>query len=393
VPGADWHDPFAEDEAARERECRRAEREARRRGTQAGLGEKVAVEQQTAVSQPQRSADPPARAGAAAAAGDGAGPAAAVTPTPQVTPPETHVPPAVSSRRRPRSPFAGDPLLVRRLIGGLILAVAAAIVAVAIGKVIDRLEGSDPPPAVIVQKPTSAITIPEGLDRRQIAELAKQSGIKGDYLEATKKPPKGFDLDKYGASDAPNLEGFLFPDTWDDLPKKPNVHDLVGRQLTDFQQQIKGIDMSYAKSKNLTVYDVVKIASMIEREIQVPEERKLAAAVIYNRLAANNPLGMDSTIRYYLQNYDEQLTESELAEDEPYNTRIHPGLPPTPISNPGADSLEAAANPARSDVFYFVIKPGTCNEHRFVKTEDEFLAAEEEYQQALQAEGGSPTEC
>ena len=392
MPGADWHDPFAEDEAARERERRRAEREARRRGTQAGLGEKVAVEQQTAVSQSQRPAGPPARAGAAGASSDGVGPATAVTPTPQVTARETEVPPAVSSPRRPR-PFTGNPLMVRRLIGGLILAVAAAIVAVAIGKVIDRLEGSDPPPAAIIQKPANSITIPEGLDRRQIAELAKKSGIKGDYLEATKKPPKGFDLDKYGASDVPNLEGFLFPDTWDDLPKKPNVDDLVGRQLTDFQQQIKGIDMSYAKSKNLTVYDVVKIASMIEREIQVPEERKLAAAVIYNRLAANNPLGMDSTIRYYLQNYDEQLTESELAEDQPYNTRIHPGLPPTPISNPGADSLEAAANPAKSDAFYFVIKPGTCNEHSFVKTEDEFLAAQEEYQQALQAEGGSPTEC
>jgi UPF0755 protein len=104
-------------------------------------------------------------------------------------------------------------------------------------------------------------------------------------------------------------------------------------------------------------------------------------------------LGMDSTIRYYLQNYDEPLTESELAADQPYNTRTRTGLPPTPISNPGLASLEAAAKPAKSDAFYFVIKPGTCNEHTFVETEEEFQQAEAAYQQALQEQGGSPTEC
>ncbi len=119
------------------------------------------------------------------------------------------------------------------------------------------------------------------------------------------------------------------------------------------------------------------IASMIEKEIQVPEERKLAAAVIYNRLKAGDTLGIDATIRYYLRNYDEQLTESELADtNDPYNTRVIPGLPPTPIANPGLASLEAAANPAKSDVYYFVVKPGTCGEHVFVKTNAEFQQAE-----------------
>ena len=138
---------------------------------------------------------------------------------------------------------------------------------------------------------------------------------------------------------------------------------------------------------------MLKIASMIEREIQVPEERELAAAVIYNRLRAGDTLGIDATIRYEDQNYDEQLTESRLAEDTPYNTRVNPGLPPTPIGNPGLASIEAAANPARSDAYYFVIKPGTCGEHVFVETEEEFAAAEAAYQEALQAEGGSPTDC
>jgi UPF0755 protein len=309
-------------------------------------------------------------------------------------PPAPPAPPPTATAPTPPS-RPGPSLQVRRLAAVLILAAVAAVVIWGISEVVDRIDGADSTPAVIKQKPTSEITIPEGYDRHQIAALAKKDGLKGDYLEATKKPPKhsGFDLAEYDAQGAPNLEGFLFPDTWDDLPKHPTVHDLVDRQLADFQQRIKGVDMNYAESKNLTVYDVVNIASIIQREIARPEEMKLAAAVIYNRLAANNPLGMDSTIRYYLQNYDEQLTESELAEDEPYNTRIHTGLPPTPISNPGLAAIQAAAHPADSDAFYFVIKPGTCNEHVFVKTQEEFDKASAEYQQALEEEGGSPTEC
>ena len=152
--------------------------------------------------------------------------------------------------------------------------------------------------------------------------------------------------------------------------------------------------MSYAESKNLSTYDVVIIASMIEREIQVPEERELAASVIYNRLDADNPLGIDATIRYEDQNYDEPLLQSRLDTDTPYNTHTNAGLPPGPIGNPGLASLEAAANPAETDFFYYVIKPGTCNEHAFVETEAEFDAAVAEYNAARDAAGGrSPTSC
>jgi cell division protein YceG involved in septum cleavage len=381
---ADWHDPFAEDEEALARERRRAEREARRRGTQASVGEKVAAQQQPP--------EPPA------AQTDGAGPALSSPPVGSEPPPPPPTPPPAETpvAAAPTPPSRPKPSLqMRRLAGVLILAAVAAVVIFGISRAIDGIDGSDSKPAVIKRKPTTTIQIPEGYDRHQIAALAKKDGLTGDYLEATKKPPKhsGFDLAEYDAQGAPNLEGFLFPDTWNDLPKHPTVHDLVDRQLADFQQRIKGVDMSYAKSKNLTVYDVVNIASIIQREIAVPDEMKLASAVIYNRLAANNPLGMDSTIRYYLQNYDEQLTESELNQDEPYNTRIYPGLPPTPISNPGLAAIEAAAHPANSDAFYFVIKPGTCNEHVFVKTQEEFDQASAEYQRALQEQGGSPTEC
>ena len=105
--------------------------------------------------------------------------------------------------------------------------------------------------------------------------------------------------------------------------------------------------MKYARSKNLTIYDVVTIASMIEREAVGEGDRKLVAAVIYNRLHEGMPLGIDATIRFATGNYTQPLTESELAVDSPYNTRTHTGLPPGPIDSPGLASIEAAAHPAK----------------------------------------------
>ena len=282
----------------------------------------------------------------------------------------------------------------RRIIGGIVFLVLLAALIFGVVKVVGKLTESDPAP-VEASKPapkTDDLLIVEGLTRDQIADEV-QKNVKGNYLNASDKAPKGFDLKKYDAQDAPNLEGFLFPATYP-ITKKETAKELVDQQLAAFQENFSQVDLSYAKSKNLTPYDVLIIASMIEKEIQVPEERKLAAAVIYNRLKAGDTLGIDATIRYYLRNYDEQLTESELADtNDPYNTRVIPGLPPTPIANPGLASLEAAANPAKSDVYYFVVKPGTCGEHVFVRTNAEFQQAEAAYQQALQEQGGSPTDC
>jgi UPF0755 protein len=377
MTGGDWHDPFAEDEAARERERRRAEREARRHERQASLAEKA----REGVAQATQASPPTSEERSQA--------------TPQPTaehdggrPPAPYAPPATPGDG---ADTGRDALFVRRLLG--VLAVAAVVVLLyLLGKEVKDLFADDPQP-VADPKPakTSEFLVPEGLDRRQIAELAEEEGLKGDYAEASERA-KGFNPAKYGADRNSDLEGFLFPATYE-LPKKPTAKDLVARQLQAFEDNIAEVDLSYAKSKNLNVYDVLKIASMVEREIQVPEERRMAAAVIYNRLAAGDTLGIDATIRYEDGNYDEPLTESRLAEDTPYNTRINAGLPPTPIGNPGLASIEAAAKPARSDAYYFVVKPGTCGEHAFVETEKEFARAEDAYQTALEAEGGSPTEC
>jgi uncharacterized YceG family protein len=152
--------------------------------------------------------------------------------------------------------------------------------------------------------------------------------------------------------------------------------------------------MSYARRKNLTVYDVATIASMVERETRLARERPLVAAVIYNRLHARQPLGIDATIRFATGNWTRPLTNSDLALNSPYNTRRRAGLPPTPIGNPGLASLQAAAHPARVSYMYYVVKPGTCGEHAFSTTAAQFARDQARYNAARQAAGGnSPTRC
>jgi UPF0755 protein len=168
----------------------------------------------------------------------------------------------------------------------------------------------------------------------------------------------------------------------------------VRRQLAAFDDTLAQVDQSYARRKNLTTFDVVTIAAMVEREAQQPRERKLVAAVIYNRLKQGIPLGIDATIRYATGNWQQPLTQSQLATDSPYNTRTNAGLPPGPIGNPGLASLQAAARPARVGYLYYVVKPGTCGEHAFSSTSAEFERDRQRYNEARDAAGGqSPTKC
>jgi uncharacterized YceG family protein len=241
-------------------------------------------------------------------------------------------------------------------------------------------------------KRVTTVTIPEGYSRPQAAELVAEDGVPGSYRKATVKS-KFLDPAEYGGKDARNLEGFLFPDTFALKPKAP-VGDLVELQLKDFKQKIKKVDMKYARSKNLTVYDVVTIASMVEREAGVPKQRKQVASVIYNRLHEGMPLGIDATIRFATGNYTKPLTEAELAVDSPYNTRTNSGLPPGPINSPGLAALQAAAHPAKTDYIFYVNKPNTCGELAFSKGEAEFEANVAAYEKAREANGGNePSSC
>jgi uncharacterized YceG family protein len=132
----------------------------------------------------------------------------------------------------------------------------------------------------------------------------------------------------------------------------------VQDQLQAFCRNWKKLDLGYARSKNLTDYDVLTIASMVEKEAEAPSERRLIAAVIYNRLRTQMPLGIDATLRYGLHiPATKSILESQLQSSSPYNTRNRTGLPPTPIANPGMAALKAAADPAKVDYLYFVRKP------------------------------------
>ena len=220
--------------------------------------------------------------------------------------------------------------------------------------------------------PTVDVTVPEGPSIRETAPIVDKGPLKGSYAKAAAEPRVLRRVRRLGAPRGTGTaEGFLFPATYTLVDGSP-VRDLVSKQLAAFRENFAQIDMSYAKSKNLSKYDVLIIASLVEREAQLARERPLIASVIYNRLRDGIPLGIDATIRYEIQNWSRPLRVSELEADTPYNTRLRRDLPPTPIGNPGLASLKAAAKPARSDYLFFVRKPGDSGEHAFSETNAEF---------------------
>jgi uncharacterized YceG family protein len=242
----------------------------------------------------------------------------------------------------------------------------------------DAIDALTTEPNASTSNPTTVtVTIPEGYTRSQIAQLAKEDGLRGNYMKATVKS-KYLDPAEYGGKKAKNLEGFLFPDTWE-LKRHRPVKELVQLQLADFKKKIKHVNMKYAKSKNLTVYDVVTIASIIEHEAGLPSQRKQVAEVIYNRLREGMTLGSDATTRFAVGNYTKPLTQSQLESSSPYNTRVHAGLPPGPISNPGIATINAAAHPSKGQNLFFVTSPD-CRKLAFSKTEAEFEQDVQKYE-------------
>lgn len=239
----------------------------------------------------------------------------------------------------------------------------------------------------------TTVTVPEGRSRWETAQQVRELGLTGDYFKASEKSAE-LDPRRYGAPrSVASLEGFLFPATYE-LPAGADVDELVRQQLHAFKKQIGGVDMSYAKRKNLNVFDVLTIASLVEREVSVPSERARVAAVIYNRLKAGIALGIDATSRFETRNWTQPLTNSVLRSDTPYNTRINKGLPPGPIGSPGLAAIEAAAHPARSSDLYYVANPCKPGTHTFTKTWEEFERAVERYNQARERAGGKqPSGC
>jgi len=282
--------------------------------------------------------------------------------------------------KKPRGP---SPEQVRRRRMAALTGILAALIAVAIAVVIalphvHRSHAVPPPPPP--PKPFRVI-FPEGFTRAQmaqrvqvVAKIAERKkgrpvALSGkQYLLATKRAV----LPCFTPRRQTKLEGFLFPATYDFLAQTTS-RQLVNEQLLTFCVNWTALDLSYARKKNLTPYDVLIIASMVEKETLAPDERKLVAAVIYNRLHARMPLGIDATLRYGFNiSPTKSILQSQLDSNNPYNSRKLLGLPPTPIANPGLASIQAAAHPAKVDYLYFVRKPDRV--HHFFTASDTAFA-------------------
>jgi len=237
------------------------------------------------------------------------------------------------------------------------------------------------------------VTVIPGRTRRQIATLLHEQGVHGSYLAATRNTNL-LNLRAYGAPRRlDSLEGFLFPSTYQ-LREPISIAALVTDQLTTFRQRFATVKMAYARRKNLTPYDVLIIASMVEAEAGTEHDRPLIASVIYNRLRLGMPLGIDATTRYAVNNYTSPLTNEQLNSSSPYNTRNHVGLTPTPIDNPSLASIAAAAHPARTTYLYFVAKPCGNGASLFASTYAQFLLDAQRYDEARAKRGGrSPVTC
>ena len=197
------------------------------------------------------------------------------------------------------------------------------------------------------------LTIPEGSTQNQTLELiAKDTEVPLADLKAAAANPAALGLPAYAQG---HLEGFLFPATYDVQPGSTAVQVLT-QMIQRFQQAADAAGLvQRSQALGLTPYQVVTVASLIERESRLPEEYPKVARVVYNRLQKKMTLGIDAAILYGLGRTSGVLHQSELAKDTPYNTRLHTGLPPTPISSPGDAALQGALQPAPGDWLYYVL--------------------------------------
>ncbi|MGH2860529.1 MAG: endolytic transglycosylase MltG [Solirubrobacteraceae bacterium] len=215
------------------------------------------------------------------------------------------------------------------------------------------------------------VTIIPGRSRRQVQAQLRADGVKGNYVRATMRSSL-LDPTRYGAPrSTPTLEGFLWPDTYN-LRRPVKLSALVADQLGRFEQEFTKVKLGYAKSKNLTGYDVLKIASLISEEAMLKKDLPKAASVIYNRLRLTMDLGLDSTVAYATGNYG-TLTEKDLHSRSPWNTTNRPGLPPTPIDSPDLAAINAAAHPAHTKDLYFINKVCGDGALRFTSNYSQFL--------------------
>jgi UPF0755 protein len=243
--------------------------------------------------------------------------------------------------------------------------------------------------------PTFNFTIPEGQRLEETAayiddqrSAAQKDGERvlpaftgSEYLKAVRASPIPASLK--APKGTTSREGLVFPATYE-LKYGATAAEFVAKQREAFDQNLDALNMARAAKANLTPYEIVTIASLIEREARLPQERPRVSAVIWNRLKAGEPLGIDASNQYAAfkpgakEFWVTELLQSQLDEDGPFNLRKVGGLPPTPIASPSKASLEAAAAPSQKDIDadtrYYVANPDGSGEHFFTSSYDEFLS-------------------
>jgi UPF0755 protein len=233
--------------------------------------------------------------------------------------------------------------------------------------------------------PTVRVTFPEGIRIEEMAVLVEEAQIASaaDFLAAVQAAAIPAEI-AATLPEGAGLQGYLFPDTYI-LPEGATAGELVTLMLTTFLQRFTPELREQAAALGLNMHQAVALASIVEREAVLPEERALIAGVFYNRLEAGDLLGADPTVQFAVALdpanvaaygwWKQELTVEDLAIDSPYNTRLYPGLPPGPITNPGLAPLQAVAMPEDTDYYYFVADAQAGDgSHLFAVTFEEHVA-------------------
>lgn len=225
------------------------------------------------------------------------------------------------------------------------------------------------------------ITFPEGWTAKDMAARLDANGLSGsDFLKIVNDPPQDL-IDKYSFLQnfpkSASLEGYLFPDTYY-FAKDASAQDVAEKMLKNFGSKLTVSMQNEIIAKKRTIFEIVTLASVIEKEARFPEDMKLVASVFYNRLAAGQRLESDATLEYVLQDNKIQHSATDLQNSSPYNTYRNQGLPPGPVSNPGLDALSAAIFPAQTDYYFFLTDLKT-KQTIFSKTFNEHVANKVKY--------------
>lgn len=224
------------------------------------------------------------------------------------------------------------------------------------------------------------VTIPEGFTIEQIAQrLSKENIVDKEEFLVLAKNNTNIEINGYTP---PTLEGYLFPDSYF-FPKGLTAAEVISTFINKFKEKIIPLYEEAKKQNNklMSLDDIIKLASIVEAEAKLDKERPVIASVYYNRLNKKILLQCDATIQYVLEKRKINIDYNDLSMDTPYNTYLYPGLPPTPIGNPGTASVNAVLFPAKTQYLYFVRndKAGD-GSHIFSKTYEEHLKAIDKYQ-------------